>query len=68
MTAASRQLVGELRVTAYPRKGPYDRWELTVEATGEVLASGPMPADNEAIRAAASAYCRIGVMTWWPEP
>jgi hypothetical protein len=60
MIAANRQLVGELRLTAYPPDGPFERWELTVEATGEVLASGLMPASEEVIRSVAAAY-RIGL-------
>lgn len=64
MTAASPARFADLLVTAYPPGGPYDRWELTDEATGDVLASGPMPCDYGAIRAAASAY-RIAVVTWW---
>lgn len=44
-----------LRMTAYPPgPGPYERWELTVEATGEVLMAGSMPLDHDAIRE----FCR----------
>jgi hypothetical protein len=49
-----------LRMTAYPPGDgiavPYERWELTVEDTGEVLLSGPMPVDQDAVRAACAAY------------
>lgn len=46
-----------LRMTAYPPgHGPYDRWEVTVEATGVVLIGGPMPVDQDAVRAVCAAY------------
>lgn len=46
-----------LLMTAYPPgNGPYERWELTVEATGEVIISGTMPIDEEAVRKACAAY------------
>ncbi len=45
-----------LRMTAYPPEGPYDRWEVTVEATGEVIIGGTMPVDQEAVREACAAY------------
>jgi hypothetical protein len=46
-----------LRLTAFPPGyGPYERWELTVEETGEVLANGPAPPDAEIIGVAADAY------------
>lgn len=46
-----------LRMTAYPTgPGPYDRWELTVEATRTVLASGTMPVNMDVVRAASAAY------------
>lgn len=49
---------GTLRLTAYPPgDGPYDRWELTVEETGEVLAKADtMPVDEATVRSAATAY------------
>ncbi len=47
----------QLRLTTLPEgAGPYDRWELTVESTGELLASGPMPLDERIIRTAGFAY------------
>ena len=45
-----------LRLTAYPAEGPYERWELTAESTGEILLQGKMPVDENAVREAASAY------------
>lgn len=48
-----------LRMTAYPPgHGPYERWELTVEATGEVLLGGPWPIDMEAVGQARDEYHR----------
>lgn len=46
-----------LRMTPYPiGPGPYERWEVTVEATGAVVISGAMPLDEDAVRAACKAY------------
>jgi hypothetical protein len=47
-----------MRLTCYPMgPGPHDRWELAVEATGEVLLSGTeFPIDPDAIRQAVDAY------------
>jgi hypothetical protein len=49
-----------LLMTAYPPGDgiavPYERWEVTVEATGEVILGGPMPVDQEAVREACDAY------------
>ena len=45
-----------LRLTAFPPTKPYERWELTVETTGEILASGSMPVDERVVRAASDAY------------
>ena len=42
-----------LRMTAYLPEG---RWEVTVEATGEVIIGGTMPVDQEAVREACAAY------------
>jgi hypothetical protein len=48
-----------LRLTAYPPgPGPYDRWEVTAEATGEVIAGGIMPIDEAYVREACDAYHR----------
>lgn len=48
-----------LRMTAYPLgNGPYERWELTVEATGEVLLTGTQfPIDEQPVRDAIRAAC-----------
>lgn len=46
-----------LRMTAYPPGyGPYERWEVTFEATGELIIKGDMPVDQDAVRSACSAY------------
>jgi hypothetical protein len=45
-----------LRMTAYPPDGPYERWEVTVEATGEVIIAGQMPVDQDAVQRACAAY------------
>jgi hypothetical protein len=46
-----------LTMTAYPPgNGPYERWELTVDRTGELLVLGEFPLDHDAIRAACAAY------------
>ena len=45
------------RLTLLPAgDGPYERWELTVEATGEVVLAGRMPVDETGIRNAATRY------------
>ena len=50
--------MGTLRLTAFPPgDGPYERWELTVEETGEVLATGDtMPVDQQELQKATRAY------------
>lgn len=47
-----------ITLTAYPPgPGPYERWELTVDRTGEVLLKGDtFPIDRDAVRAACNAY------------
>lgn len=45
-----------LRMTAYPPGGPYERWEVTVEETGELIIAGAWPIDEDAVRAACTAY------------
>ena len=48
-----------LRMTAYPPgDGPYERWELTVEATGEILLGGPWPIDHDAVEQACAEHHR----------
>lgn len=48
-----------IRLTALPPgDGPYERWELMSEFTGEILLQGPMPIDQGAIRAACDAFHR----------
>jgi hypothetical protein len=45
-----------LTLTAYPPgPGPYERWEVTTP-TGEVVISGSMPIDEEALQKACQAY------------
>jgi hypothetical protein len=40
-----------LTLTAYPEvPGPYDRWEMTQDSTGKLIASGAMPVDWNAVR------------------
>jgi hypothetical protein len=49
------------RLTAYPPDGPYERWELTLEGTGELILAGPWPYEDDAIRKACDAYrAKIG--------
>lgn len=44
-------------MTAFPAgNGPYERYEVTVEVTGEVLFASPMPIDREAVSAACAAF------------
>jgi hypothetical protein len=45
------------RMIAYPPEGPYERWELTVEETGEVLLRGAFPYDRDVVDEACDAYC-----------
>ena len=46
-----------MSLTCYrPGDGPYERWELTVEETGELLLSGVMPIDENAVRQAVAEY------------
>jgi hypothetical protein len=46
-----------VRMTPYPiGDGPYDRWELAVEATGQVLLEGKFPMDRDAVRAVCYDY------------
>jgi hypothetical protein len=49
-------------LTAYPPgPGQYSLWELTVEATGEVLATDLMPIDEDWVRKACADYrARVG--------
>lgn len=41
-----------------PGEGPYTSWQLVVEADGRVLASGDVPVNSDAVRAATEAYWR----------
>jgi hypothetical protein len=46
-------------ITGYPvGPGPHDRWEMTADATGEVIIGGPMPIDEVAVREAGAEYLR----------
>lgn len=59
---ADQQMTTDLhrvRLTAYPPGfGPYERWELTVEATGEVLLTGTQfPIDEQPTRGAIREAC-----------
>lgn len=46
-----------LRLTAFPASGgPYERWEMMVECSGEILARGKFPPDPDEISRISAAY------------
>ncbi len=50
-----------LQLTAFPDgPGPYDRWELTVQKSGRLIAHGSMPLDHRAL----SHACHIFTETY----
>ena len=53
---SNAKMAMSLRLSAFPPTEPYERWELMVETTGEILASGSMPLDEHVVRAASDAY------------
>lgn len=46
-----------LRLTAFPASGgPYERWEMMAECSGEILARGKFPPDPDEISRVSAAY------------